>query len=159
MKKLISYINPVSSYRMFKKSTSELLRYLKYSKILTEIDEEGKLKEAGIRLEKNLMYVGVNLNPDLLKYTDGIEQESVELRFVSESMKKYTDFLEKEGILDAISADYERVYNKDFYGYIVQIKFKMSIYKKSRFIYDSIFLSSILALTSIGIYNLINNFL
>ena len=87
MKKLISYINPVSSYRMFKKSTSELLRYLKYSKILTEIDEEGKLKEAGIRLEKNLMYVGVNLNPDLLKYTDGIEQESYE-RFAKRQVQK-----------------------------------------------------------------------
>tara|TARA_Y100000389_G_scaffold123695_1_gene121029 strand:+ start:514 stop:993 length:480 start_codon:yes stop_codon:yes gene_type:complete len=159
MKKLISYINPIDSYKTFKKSIDELSRYLRYSKILSELDNEGKLKATGIKLEKNLMYIGVNLNPDLLKYTDGIEQESVELRFVSDSMKKYTNFLEKEGILDAISADYERVYNKDFYGYVVEVKFKMNTYNRSRFIYDSIFLSSIIGLISIGIYNLINNFL
>ena len=92
MKKLISYINPVDSYKKFKESLDELFRYRKYSKILNQLDSEDKLKTIGIRLEKNLMYVGVNLNPDLLLYTEE-SQESVELRFVSESMRKYTDFL------------------------------------------------------------------
>ena len=48
--------------------------------------------------------------------------EPAELRFVSDKLKRYTDFLQKEGILDVISADYERVKTEDYYGYIVQIK-------------------------------------
>lgn len=159
MKKLINRINPLKVFKSLKDAIIELIRYKRYSNIIKELDEKGKLKEKGITLEKNLMYIGINLNPDLLLYGNEA-QETVELKFVSEALRKYTDFLEKEGILDAISADYDRVYDQsNFYGYIVQIKFKMTKYSIGRFIYDIVFLLSVLSSLFIGIYAMINKFI
>lgn len=158
MKKIINKLNPVVVFKSLVSTIKELIRYRKYSSILKELDADGKLKDNGIKLEKNLMYVGVNLNPELLLY-GGDSQESVELKFVSEAMRKYTDFLEKEGILDAISADYERILNDDFYGYLVQIKFKMTKYKLSNMLYDICYLLVISAISVIGIYIAVNKFI
>jgi len=158
MKKLIQRINPVEVFKSLIGALKELLRYRKYSKILKELDEEKKLSEIGIKLEKNLMYIGVNLNPELLLY-GGESQESVELKFVSEAMMKYTDFLQKEGILDAISADYERIYNENFYGYLVQIKFKMSKYKLRRLLYDLGYILTATSGTIAGIFSIVNKFI
>lgn len=158
MKKLINKLNPVAVFKSLVATIKELIRYRKYSNILKELDVDGKLKDNGIKLEKNLMYVGVNLNPELLLY-GGDSQESVELKFISEAMRKYTDFLEKEGILDAISADYERILNDDFYGYVVQIKFKMTKYKLSNVLYDICYLLAISAISAIGIYSAVNKFI
>ena len=45
-------------------------------------------------------------------------------------MLKYNDFLTKEGILDVITVDYDRVKNDSFYGYVLQIKFNFSNFKR-----------------------------
>lgn len=158
MKKFINKINPLKTITSLKDAIHELIRYRRYVKIINELDNEGKLIERGIRLDKDSMYIGVNLNPDLLLYGNE-SQEAVELRFVSESMRKYTDFLEKEGILDAISADYERIYDKsDFYGYIVRVKFKMTKYSLKTFLYNIIYILTVAIAASVGIYAMINKF-
>jgi hypothetical protein len=82
------------------------------------------------------------LNPELLLYSD-TSQESVELRLISEKMNKYNDFLTKEGILDSIKVDYERIQTEEHYGYVLQISFNFKQYKKSDFIYGISYFSAI----------------
>jgi hypothetical protein len=92
----------------------------RYKSILDSLDKQGKLDQIGFKMEDHRLFVGVNLNPELLMYTED-SQESVELKFIADDMKKYTNFLQNEGILDSIQAEYDRVYTDNFYGYIVQI--------------------------------------
>jgi uncharacterized membrane protein YkgB len=62
---------------------------------------------------------------------------------VGDKLKKYTDFLQKEGILDSIFVDYERVKTEDYYGYIIQIKFEDRKYNQRDYIYSVSYLFGI----------------
>ena len=139
--RLKNYIYPKLVFKSFTQALKERQYFTKYAGILNDLEQEGKLEKMGFRKEGSMLYIGVNLNPELLMYTDD-SHESVELKFVSEAMKKYTDFLQNEGILDSIVADYERVFNEEFYGYVVQIRYKFKNYRKKRMIYDICYLSS-----------------
>jgi hypothetical protein len=81
------------------------------------------------------MYLGINLNPELLLYSE-TSQETVELKLISEKMLKHNDFLMKEGILDFIKVDYDRVQSETFYGYVIQISFRFTKYSLNKMIYD-----------------------
>lgn len=152
------YVYPNLIFKSLKDAIEDL-RYLKrYRSILNELKDEGKLEAIGLIKEKDKLLVGVNLNPELLMYTED-SQESVELKFISDKMKKYTDFLGKEGILDSIKADYERVFTDDFYGYVVQISYKYRSYKKKKFQYDIGYLATLTAISIVGIYFLITSLL
>ena len=141
MKNLKKYISPKLVIQSLKSGYQDLKYFKKFKSILKELEKEGKLKTIGFKLKDDKLFVGVNLNPDLLRYTDD-SQESVELKFISEAMKKYTDFLQNEGILDSIVADYERIFNEDFYGYIVQIRYKFKNYNKKEMIYSVSYLAT-----------------
>jgi len=124
--------------------------FSKYTNILNDLENEGKLERLGIKKEGSTLFIGVNLNPELLMYTED-SKESVELRFVSDAMRKYTDFLQNEGILDVITADYERVSTDEFYGYVVLIQFDYKNYKPRKFKYDIGYMATLSAITAIGI--------
>lgn len=133
--KIKDYIYPTRVFKSLQRSLTDRAYFAKYSKILEDLDKEGKLKRMGFRKEESTLFIGVNLNPELLMYTED-SKESVELKFVSDSMKKYTDFLQNEGILDVIKAEYERVATEDFYGYVVLIRFDYKNYEPKKFRYD-----------------------
>lgn len=156
--KILKYLNPKNVFNSLQGMIEEKIRYNKYVSILDELVEEKKLEAIGLSLTKNKMYVGVNLNPELLLYTDE-SQETVELKFVAEKVKKYTDFLQAEGILDVVIASYDRVYNEDFYGYIVQIAFNYEKYNGKRLIYDIIYTIIALGGVGVGIYSLLKMFI
>ena len=92
--------------------------------------------------------MGINLNPELLLYSD-TSQESVELKMISEKMLKYNDFLTKEGILDVITVDYDRIKSEEFYGYILQIRFNDREFSKKEVIWGISYLS-VLFLGTVG---------
>lgn len=148
--KLKDYIYPTRVIASLKGAILDISHFNRYKKILEELEEDGKLDSIGFKKEGDKLFVGVDLNPELLMYTEE-SQESVELKFVSDSMKKYTNFLQNEGILDSIQADYERIYNEDFYGYIVQISYSKK-YNPSKFKYDIGFVTigSIIILSSLS---------
>ncbi len=57
--------------------------------------------------------------------------------------------MNKEGILDYSIADYDRVYDKkDYYGYIVEIRFDDRKINKSNLIHGIIYFSSVLAIAA-----------
>jgi hypothetical protein len=134
MKKLLSIINPKNVISDIQKFTKILRNQKRYSRILNILDQEGKLKSIGLKKEGDRLYVGINLNPELLIYNDET-QESAELKFISDKLKIYTDFMQKEGILDSVIADYDRVKDDDYYGYVVEIRFDTRDYSRSKFIY------------------------
>jgi hypothetical protein len=59
--------------------------------------------------------------------------------------------LTKEGILDSVKVEYDRVKNEEYYGYILQIKYDFKQYRKNRFIYDVSYFLSIALLISAGL--------
>lgn len=152
------YLYPKSIIRSLTTAINELNYYKKYKSIIIELEQEEKLKKIGFKRVGDKLYYGVNLNPELLMYTED-SQESVELKFVSEASKKYTDFLQKEGILDSIMAKYERVYNEDFYGYIVEINYAFRTYNKNKLIYDVLYCILLPLISIASIYMLAVKFL
>jgi len=139
------YLNPIKVYKNLQENIEDLLMYSKYKKIIFELQETGKLEAIGFSVDSNgNLYLGINLNPELLLYSE-TSQESVELKMISEKMKKYTEFLTKEGILDSIKMDYDRAQDDTFYGYILQISYNFKKYKRNSLIYGLSYFGTILA--------------
>lgn len=130
------YLNPLKVFNSLKAGLEDLSNYSKYKSIVFDLEKEGKLKEIGLSHDSDgNLYLGIDLNPELLLYSD-TSQETVELKLISEKMKKYTDFLTKEGILDAVNVDYDRIKTDSHYGYILQIKYNFKKYRRKKFVYD-----------------------
>jgi hypothetical protein len=141
---ILDYLSPIRIYKRLTIHITELSHYRTFKKIIFDLNDSGKLDEIGIRADPNSnMYIGINLNPELLLYSDA-SQESVELKLISEKMNKYNDFLTKEGILDSIKVDYERIQTEEHYGYVLQISFNFNKYKKSDFIYTISYFTSLI---------------
>lgn len=144
-------LNFIKNYRGLLSNLEELRNYKKYKEIVFSLQEEGKLEKIGFSMDSDgNLYLGVDLNPELLLYSE-TSQESVELRLISEKMTKYSDFLTKEGLLDSIKVDYDRVKTDEFYGYILKISYAFKNYKKSDFIFQIIYFLSIGVLASVFI--------
>ena len=126
-------LNPKIAYHELIECLDEFKLYKKYKQIISDLQQEGRLEEIGFSVDDDAnLYLGINLNPELLMYSE-TSQESVELRLVSEKMGKYNDFLTKEGILDSVKMDYDRVKNDQFYGYVLRISFKFKKYSEQKY--------------------------
>lgn len=140
---ILNYLSPVILYKKLIKNVNDLLNYIKYRKIIEELRESNKLEAIGFSIDANYnLYIGIDLNPELLLYSD-LSQESVELKLISEKIKKYTDFLTKEGILDYVKVEYDRVKNEEYYGYILQIRYDFKNYKMSTLAYSILYFLTI----------------
>jgi hypothetical protein len=140
---ILNYLSPVKVYEKLSLNLTELSNHRKFKKIIFELNASGKLESLGIKVDPTSnMYIGIDLNPELLLYSD-TSQEPVELKLVAEKMNKYNDFLTKEGILDSIRVDYERIQTEEYYGYVLQIGYNFIKYKKSDLIYSVSYFSLI----------------
>lgn len=136
-------LNPVKVLKNISAQIKDLKSYQNYVKIVAELRDSGKLESIGFSIDQfSNLYIGVDLNPELLMYSE-TSQESVELKMISEKMGKYTDFLLKEGILDSIKVDYDRVQNDSYYGYVVQISYKYTQYERSKLIKQIAYLTGL----------------
>ena len=80
---ILDYLSPIRIYRRLTIHIKELTHYRTFKKIIFDLNASGKLDEIGIKADPNLnMYIGINLNPELLLYSDA-SQESVELNILS----------------------------------------------------------------------------
>ena len=146
---ILQKINPLWVVKSLQKNLNEFRKHETYKKIIYDLNAAGKLEEIGFRSDSDAnLYLGINLNPELLLYSD-TSQESVELKMISEKMLKYNDFLTKEGILDVITVDYDRIKSEEFYGYILQIRFNDREFSKKVVIWGISYLS-VLFLGTVG---------
>lgn len=126
MRKLLNYINPFTMLTTLFAIIKELFTYRVYAKAIERMDKEGVLQDNGF--ERGPFYSiirGVNLRPETLLYGED-EQEKFELGFVADNMKKYNELLAKEGVLNLVKANTERVKNNDYYGYLVSIVYRFN---------------------------------
>ena len=144
------YINPKLVWRSLSDAFTERGYNRNYNDIIRELETNGRLNTLGIKREGNILLIGVDLNPELLVY-EAQSRESVELKMVAERMRKYTDFFQKEGILDSVKADYDRIFNEDYFGYIVSISFNFKRYIKSKYRYDLAYFGVLISSTILGI--------
>jgi hypothetical protein len=136
-------------------SIGELNYFRRYTKILNDLKADGSLEQYKINLEENGdMYIGINLNPELLVY-EMDAQEPVEMRFLTDKMKVYTDFFSRMQILDYMIADYERVQTSDYYGYVVKLNFNFRSYSRPKLIYSIAYLASLTSAVIAGILALV----
>ena len=148
-------LSPKKNWITIKECMLDLSRNKTYNKILMELFEAGKISEIGFQMDESLnLYVGVNLNPEMLIYGD-TSQESAELKFVSEKIGKYTDFLTKEGILDYVKVDYDRVKTDDYYGYILKISYDFKKYSRKKLTRAIIYFASLLSISIVSILALL----
>lgn len=126
-------LNPMLAYWDLMDCLEDLRFYETYKKIILDLSESGRLAEVGLSLDDEAnLYLGIDLNPELLMYSE-TSQESVELRLISEKMNKYNDFLTKEGLLDSVKMESDRIKNDSFYGYILRISFNFKKYSPKKY--------------------------
>lgn len=147
--KIKEYIHPILIFKSLKECLIELEHYKKYKSIIAELEQNGSLDRMKIVKEDDYLLIGVDLNPELLIYAeDAIE--SAELRMVADRMKKYSVFLQKEGILDSVKANHERIKSEDYYGYLINISFDFKKYSKFKLRYSiSYFIGLFLIITTL----------
>jgi hypothetical protein len=145
---MINYINPIVQYHNLVNSIDDLSKFKKYKEIVLSLVRDGSLDRIGLSADEGgNMYLGIDLNPELLLYSE-TSKETVELKMISEKMLKYTDYLTKQGIIDFIKVDYDRVKNDTFYGYVIQIGFNFTKYTKAKFAYSIGFFLFIISVLS-----------
>ena len=84
-------INPIKVFNDLKECIVDFYQKKIYLSIIKELTESGKLEKAGFRVDlKYNLYLGINLNPELLFYQD-TSVETAELRMISEKLKTHTD--------------------------------------------------------------------
>lgn len=137
------YLNPLKVFKKLRLQRTDLKNYQRYTNIVRSLNDEGKLQKVGFQvdLDHNL-YLGIDLNPELLLYSE-LSQETAELKMIGEKLKRQTDFLLSEGILDSIQVDYDRVKDENFYGYVVKISYKFTHYTRKSFIKNIAYFISI----------------
>jgi len=155
---ILEHINPKKVFNSLKNCLTELKYNRNFNKIVRELESDGSLEKMGLNLRKNRLYFGVDLNPELLLYGES-SQETVEMKFVQEKMLKYTEFLKKEGILDSITADYDRIQNVDYYGYVIEIKFAFREYSFRKLAYNIMYFVMLAAIPAAALvyYNMQNS--
>lgn len=145
---MIKHLNPIVQYNNLVNSIDDLSKFKKYKEIVLSLVRDGSLDRIGLSAdESGNMYLGIDLNPELLLYSE-TSKETVELKMISEKMLKYTDYLTKQGIIDFIKVDYDRVKNDTFYGYVIQIGFNFTKYTKAKFAYSIGFFLFIISVLS-----------
>lgn len=133
---ILDSINPAKVYQNLNACLEDLQNFSKYKEVVLQLYSSGKLTEMGFSVDDDgNLYLGINLNPELLLYSE-TSQTSVELKMIAEKMNRYNDFLTKEGILDYIKVDYDRVQDTSYYGYILKISYDFKKYRKGLFIYS-----------------------
>lgn len=151
-------LNPIKVWKDFLKCIEDLRKKKKYVSIVKELHDAGKLEEVGLKVDESMnLYVGVDLNPELLFYSD-ISQEPVELKMIGEKIKKYTDFLTKEGILDSVKVDYDRVKSEEYYGYILRISYNFVHYTDYKYFYAISYFSVLASITTAAIIAIVHIF-
>jgi hypothetical protein len=132
MKKIVTSMYPWNILSRFILIVKELYFFFSYLKTIKQINPE--LEEMGIvKASRYSLVKAVNLKVETLLLANSIESDmnkdeteelqKLELSFVSREISKYNDIFITHGIIELIKTKAERVKNKDYYGYMVEIHY------------------------------------
>lgn len=94
-----------------------------YKKQMKILNEDGSLKQNGMRLDKrNRAYYVLNLEPEILMM--GEETIDLERSRVYESLGKKKPLFEKAGLGEIIEAKTDRIKDENYYAYLIQVKYR-----------------------------------
>jgi len=110
----------------------EFYLFFSYLKTIKQMNSE--LEERGIvKASRYSLVKAVNLKVETLLLANSLEKDmnkdeteelqKLELSFVSREISKYNDIFITHGIIELIKTKAERVRNKDYYGYMVEISY------------------------------------
>ncbi len=148
--KIPNILNPIF---LFKKSVniySEIQVYFRYKTGLKQMERDKILGE-GKELRKdyiNRLFFVINIPPEFLVEEDKTELDRLETEYLKYEIKRFNELFLNYSILDIIEMKTEKIFNEDYYAYIMKIRYKWNETKLSWIIY-------ILSLLSIGVYYLI----
>lgn len=148
MKNLIISMTPWNIVSRIISITKEIYLFFSYLKTINDITPE--LEERGIfKASKYSLIKAINLKAETLLLANSLEKDmneeeikelhKLELSFISREISKYNDVFITHGIIELIKTKAERVRNKDYYGYMVEISYnwtKANLYQVLRIIFQ-----------------------
>lgn len=148
--KIPNFLNPFFIFKKSYKIYQELDVFFKYISALRQMKKD-KVLGQGKELRKdyrNRLYFVVNIPPEFLIEENKTELSRLETEFLKHEIKKFNDLFLQYSILDIIQMKNDKIFNEDYYAYVMTIKYKWIETKLSWILY-------ILSLLSLGVYFII----
>jgi hypothetical protein len=120
---LIDAFKPKTFYETLIKSIRNYSNWRYYKKVMQRLLTNGSLKQNGMRMDlRHRAYYVLNLEPETLMM--GQEVLELEKSRVYESLGKKKALFEDSGLAELIEATTERKKSDEYYGYLIQIKYR-----------------------------------
>ena len=120
---LLDFLNPVSFWKNTVSCYRDVVNYSFYRGIVKKLDQEGLLKEKGMRTDwLKRVYFVINLQPETL--LAGQDIDLLERSRVTEAIAERNQVFMKDGLLEIIQADYQRIKTTDYYAYLIWVKYR-----------------------------------
>lgn len=168
MKKLILSLSPRNIFSRIFSISKEIYFFFYYIRVLKkikpELDRSRIVQSSWFSLIK-----AVNLKAETLLLANKPESEmdedeknelhKLELSFISREIAKHNDVFVENGVIELIKSKANRVKNKDYYGYMVEISYNWkssSLYEVIRLLFQlSIWVFALINIPYISVYNYI----
>lgn len=123
---ILDYINPVKIYKEVQATLREAFNYWTYIRVVNSLKKSGEFEKVNLRVtELGKAYYVLNLQPELLIYEkEGFtELQKLEMTKVKDSLIQYNEFYINHRLIDYVKTGFDRIRDKDYYGYLVWIDF------------------------------------
>lgn len=121
--KLLRLISPIVVFNKAVACVKDAANYRFYRKSITDLGRTGSLASKGMRYDwLRRVYFVINLLPETL--LAGQDTELLERSRVTEAIAERNQIFMKDGLLELISADYQRIKDNDYYAYLIWIKYR-----------------------------------
>lgn len=120
---LLDYLNPTTVFRKAQLTAKDLSNYLFYRKTIKKLESSGALADKEMRRDMLCrVYFVINLLPETL--LAGGDVDLLEKSRVTEAIAERNEIFTKDGLLEIVVADYERIKTTDYYAYLIWIKYR-----------------------------------
>lgn len=120
---LLDYLNPTTVFRKAQLTAKDLSNYLFYRKTIKKLEASGVLADKGMRRDMLCrVYFVINLLPETL--LAGSDVDLLEKSRVTEAIAERNEIFTKDGLLEIVVADYERIKTSEYYAYLIWVKYR-----------------------------------
>ena len=122
---MFNIINPFFLVKKFTKMSREVSNFYFFKKQIKIISESSKGSIFNLKINyKGELYTAINLEPELRMYHTGKELEGIEKTYVGSRLAQFNEMFTEHEILEMVKLRWKRVFDNDYYAYIVHIKFR-----------------------------------